>query len=150
MFTVSYLTLFLTWAAVRGDRRIIAYVVVAGAVALVIRKAHRIARFSTALCAALSLCGLLHMVGGLLPSPTRGAGVFYETWLIPDLLKYDQLVHFTTSGVVTIAVWQVCALWCDPQRCPPAARAVLSVLAALGFGALNEGFEFLSSLRFVN
>lgn len=150
VFTASYLALFAAWAAVRGDRRIVAYLVVAGVVAVVVRRAHRVARFSPRLCAALAGCGLLHMVGGLLPSPTRGAGVFYETWLIPGLLKYDQLVHFTTSAVVTVAVWQVCGRWLDLRRCPPAARAVLSVLAALGLGALNEAFEFLSSLRFTN
>ena len=150
VFTASYLALFATYAAVRADRRVVAYLVVAGVVALVVRRAHRVARFSPPLCAALSVCGLLHMVGGLLPSPTPGAGVFYETWLVPELLKYDQLVHFTTSAVVTTAAWHVCGRWLDPKLCPPAARSVLAVLAALGLGAMNEGFEFLSSLRFTN
>ena len=150
VFTAGYLALFASWGAVRADRRVVAYLVVAGVVALVVRRAHRAARFSPRLSGALSICGLLHMIGGLLPSPTLGAPVFYETWLVPDLLKYDQLVHFTTSAVVTVALWQVCGRWIDRERCGPSPRALLAVLAALGLGALNEGFEFLSSLAFQN
>jgi hypothetical protein len=150
VFTTGYLALFAAWGAVRADPRVVAYLVVAGVVTLALRRAHRVAAFSPALCAALSVCGLLHMVGGILPSPRRGTGVFYETWLVPELLKYDQLVHFTTSAVVTVALWQVCGRWLDPERCGPGARAILAALAAGGLGALNEGFEFLSSLRFDN
>jgi hypothetical protein len=150
VFTVGYLALFAAWGLVRAERRVVAYLVVAGLVALVARRAHRAVRFSPGVCAALAGCGLLHMMGGILPSPTAGAPVFYETWLVPDLLKYDQLVHFTTTAVVTAAVWQACGHWLHPDRSGPFVRAALAVLAGLGFGALNEGFEFLSSLAFHN
>ncbi len=150
VFTAGYLALFAAWGAVRGDPRVIAYLVVASVVTLALRRAHRSVPFSARVCGALSVCGLLHMVGGILPAPVVGGGVFYDTWLVPGLLRYDQLVHFASSAVVTVALWQMCTHWCDPQRCSAAARAVLAVLAALGLGALNEGFEFLSSLRFTN
>jgi hypothetical protein len=150
VFTAGYLALFAAWGLARAERRVVAYLIVAGVVTVVARRAHRAVGFSPAVCAALAGCGLLHMVGGILPSPTAGVPVFYETWLVPDLLKYDQLVHFTTTAVVTVAVWQACGHWLHPERCGPSARAVLAVLAGLGFGALNEGFEFLSSLAFHN
>lgn len=149
-FTAGYVVAFAVLSAFRGDRRILAYLVVVGGVAAALRRAHRAARFSPALCGALALCGLLHMSGGLLPSPTDGVPVLYETWVVPELVKFDQLVHFATSAVLTVAMWQLLARWADPVRCGPWARALLAVLASLGWGALNEGFEFLSSLRFEN
>ncbi len=47
---------------------------------------------------ALSVWGLAHMMGGLLPLPDGWPydgehQVFYSLWLIPDKLKYDQIVH---------------------------------------------------------
>ena len=86
-FTAGYLVLFGAWCAARGDRRFLAYLVVVGGLALALRRAHRVARFSPALCGALAACGLLHICGGLLPSPDRGAPVLYETRLVPELVK---------------------------------------------------------------
>lgn len=149
-FTIGYLVVFGAWAAARGDRRFIAYLVVVGLLGLALRRAHRTASFSPPLCWTLAVCGLLHMGGGLLPSPRRGAPVLYETWLVPELLKFDQLVHFTVTAVLTVAVWHLLGSWIDRARCGPWARALMAALASLGFGGLNEAFEFLSSLRFEN
>ena len=149
-FTVAYLAVFAALGALRGERRFVAYLLVVGGLALVLRRAHRVARFSPRVCGALAVCGLLHVAGGLLPSPERDAPVLYETWLVPLVLKYDQLVHFTTSAVVTVVLWQLVGLWVDPARCGRGGRAVLAVLATLGLGALNEAFEFLSALTFAD
>lgn len=149
-FTAGYLVLFGAFSAARGDRRFVAYLIVVGGLALALRRAHSAARFSPVLCGALALCGLLHMCGGLLPSPYPGARVLYETWLVPELVKFDQLVHFTTSAVLTVALWQLLGRWIDHDRSGPWARALLAMLASLGWGALNEAFEFLSALRFEN
>lgn len=149
-FTAGYLVLFGAWSPARGDRRFVAYLVVVGGLALVLRRAHRFARFSPTLCGAMAVCGLLHMCGGLLPSPDRGAPVLYETWLVPELVKFDQLVHFSTSAVLTVAVWQLLGRWLDPERCGPWGHAFIAVLASLGWGGLDEAFEFLSALRFEN
>lgn len=149
-FTVGYLVLFAAWAVAAGERRFVAYFLVVSLLGLALRRAHRTARFSPLLCAALAGCGLLHMCGGLLPSPADGPPILYETWLVPEVLKFDQLVHYLTSAVLAVAMWQMVARWIDPARCGPWAQALLAVLASLGFGALNEAFEFLSALRFEN
>lgn len=149
-FTAGYLVLFGAWSAGRGDRRFLAYVVVVGGLAAALRAAHRAARFSPMLCGALAVCGLLHLSGGLLPSPTPGAAVLYETWLVPELVKFDQLVHFTITAVLTVALWHLLGGWIDAGRCGPWGRALLAVLASLGWGGLNEAFEFLSTLRLDN
>ena len=149
-FTVGYLVLFAAWAVAAGERRFVAYFLVVSLLGLAFRRGHRTARFSPLLCAALAGCGLLHMCGGLLPSPADGPPILYETWLVPEVLKFDQLVHYLTSAVLAVAMWQLVARWVDPARCGPWAHALLAVLASLGFGALNEAFEFLSALRFEN
>ena len=143
-FTLVYAAAFTVFAAAAGDRRVIAYLVVLGITGSIARRAHRTARFTPPVQWALSLSGLAHLVGGLMP----GDPVFYETWLVPGVLKYDQVVHAGVSAVLTVAAWQLVGAWIDEARCTPTARAVLAALVALGLGALNEGVEFLSALRF--
>jgi uncharacterized membrane protein YjdF len=147
-FTGSYVLLLTAFAAARGDRRVLAYLVVVGVLAAVVRTVHRRAPLPQRTRWALSVCGLLHMCGGLLPSPSDGAPIFYETWLIGRVLKYDQLTHFTVSAVVTVACWQLLARWLDPVRSGPFAHAFVAATMAIAFGAGNEVFEFISALRF--
>jgi uncharacterized membrane protein YjdF len=89
------------------------------------------------------------MAGGLLPSPDAGAPIFYETWIVEPVLKFDQFVHFATTAVVVVACWQLLGHLFGPKA-SPLARALLAALVALGFGAGNEAFEFLSSQRFAD
>jgi putative membrane protein len=147
--TVAVAAGFAAFAASRHDRRIVAYLLVVAALGLVARLVHRRARpLPSGLQWALSASAALHLLGGLAPSPTAGAPVFYETWLVTGVLKYDQLVHFTISAVLTAVAFHVLGAWLGEQRCPHAVRASLAALVALGFGAGNEVFEFLSALRF--
>ena len=147
-FTAAWIAGFAAFAVARGDRRVVAYLVVVGALLALLRAVHRRVRFDAALCWALSACGVLHMAGGLLPSPQPGAPILYETWLVRPVLKYDQATHLLITAVVTACCWHVVGRWVDPRRCSPAARAFLAGGLAVAFGALNEVFEFLSALHF--
>jgi uncharacterized membrane protein YjdF len=147
-FIATYVLLLSAFAAARGDRRVIAYVVVIGILAAVVRTVHRRAPLPEGTRWALAVCGLLHLCGGLLPSPTDGAPIFYETWLVPGVLKYDQLTHFVVSAVVTLACWQLLTRWFDPDRAGPVVHAFVAATMGVAFGAGNEVFEFLSALRF--
>jgi hypothetical protein len=97
---------------------------------------------------ALAVAGAVHLAGGLLPSPDKGAPIFYETWLVPGVLKFDQAAHAFISAVVTVAVFQALGHVIDEKRAGPGVRAILAMLVCWGFGASNELFEFLSALRF--
>jgi hypothetical protein len=141
---------FTAFALARGDRRIVAYLVVAGLAAAGLAAAHRAAPFPRPLRWAAAAGGALHLAGGLLPSPTAGVPVLYETWLIEGVAKFDQLVHFTVSAILTAIAWHVLSSWLDLRRCPPGIHALLAILVANGFGAGNEAFEFLSALRFAD
>ena len=149
-FTASSTLLFAAFAAARGDRRVVAYVLVVAVLAGVIAAVHRRRPLTDGVLWALSICGVLHMAGGLLPSPAHGVPVFYETWLVPGVLKYDQLTHFVVTAVVTVACWQVVARWLDSARAGRVAHAVIAGAMGVAFGALNEVFEFLAALRFTD
>lgn len=146
----AYLAGFTAFAVARHDRRIVAYLLVAAVVGGALWLGHRLRPFPPSLQLAVAGCGFLHLLGGLAPSPTRNAPVFYETWIVTGVLKFDQVVHFAASAVLTAVAWHVLVRWLDAGRTPPAVRAVLAVLVAVGFGAVNEVFEFLSGLRFAD
>ena len=130
------------------NRRVVAYLVVWSLLVLLIRAGHRRWPLPRATLAALTVAGAVHLVGGLLPSPDRGAPIFYETWLVPGVLKFDQAAHAFISAVVTLAVFQALGYVVDPRRAGPGVRAIVAMLVCWGFGASNELFEFLSALRF--
>ena len=131
--TALYVAAFIAFSAARGDRRILAYLAVTGTAAAAIALVHRRHAIPTNLGYALSGCGLLHLAGGLLP----GQPVFYETWLVPHVVKYDQFVHFTITATLTVAASRALKL-----------RPLAAAALALGAGFGNEVFEYASSLRF--
>lgn len=136
-FTLTYAAAFAVFGAAAGQRRTVAYLLVLGATAGIACAAHRVARFTPAVCWALSLAGLLHLIGGLLPSPQVGAPVFYETRLLLGALKYDQAVHATVSAVLAFAAWQLVGR-----------RLALAACVAFALGLVNEAFELASAMRF--
>jgi len=134
----------------RSDRRAIAYVVVWVLLALLVRAAHRRWPLTPLAVGALVGAGILHLAGGLLPSPDPGAPILYETWLVPGALKFDQAAHAIISAVVAAVLFDLLGHIVDPRQAGPAARGLLALLAAWGFGAANELFEFLSAARFAD
>ena len=127
-------------AVVTGDRRVWAYVTVCLVVTALVATAHAAARFSTGLLGSLLVLGLLHLAGGLVPSPT---GVLYDQWLLDGVLRYDQAVHAFGSVCATWASWQLAGAYLDLGRTPARAQALIACLGGLGKGAVNEVVEFL-------
>ncbi|MFM2296431.1 MAG: hypothetical protein RL117_138 [Verrucomicrobiota bacterium] len=155
LFTSCYMTLAAVGTQVTGNREFVFYLItMLILIAIVLMVHHRIV-FLTSQLWALSLWGLLHMAGGLCPAPSSwpidgGQGVLYSLWLIPDLLKYDQLVHAYGFGITTWICWH--ALSYQLQHHAPAwpfpssGRLTLAAAAGMGFGALNEVIEFIAVL----
>ena len=103
---------------------------------------------------ALSIWGLAHMAGGLVPVPeswpVHGPNrVLYSLWLIPDRLKYDQFVHAYGFGVTTWICWLGLKSSFEGEGVrvePTLGRLLLVWAAGQGFGALNEVIEFVATL----
>jgi uncharacterized membrane protein YjdF len=121
----------------------------------VLYQVHRHYPLGPALLWSFSLWGLLHMTGGLVPIPSGWSregshSVFYSWWLVPGVLKFDQVVHAYGFGITTWLCWHILkgALRSpdgSPVR-PTLAVLILCVAGGMGFGALNEVVEFIATL----
>jgi uncharacterized membrane protein len=158
-FTSLYMLTAVAGSMAQGNKEFIFYIVVmlilVGAVVLV----HRAARLTAALLWALSIWGLLHMAGGLVPLPkgwpyNGDHAVLYSWWIIPQRLKYDQIVHAYGFGVTSWVCWHCLksAMYrgFGIQLRPTFGLLVLSTAAGVGFGALNEVVEFIAVLTIPN
>lgn len=152
-FTLGYMAIWLFSALFNGNEEFLYYFVVMCILIAGVAALHFRVRFPVAALWGLSIWGLLHMAGGLIPVPeswpTGGNGhVLYNLWLIPGYLKYDQLVHAYGFGLVT---W-VC--WIGLRRAfagsgldirPTVGLLVLCGAGGMGFGAFNEIVEFIAT-----
>jgi hypothetical protein len=75
--------------------------------------------------------------------------VLYSWWLIPERLKYDNVIHAYGFGVTTWVCWQglrAAIARRGGNATPTFGLLVLAATAGLGFGALNEVVEFAATL----
>lgn len=98
----------------------------------------------------LSLWGLLHMVGGFVPTPdgwpyNGDKAVFYSLWLIPNYLKYDHIIHMFGFGITAWVCWQALQPALKDPR-PRFGVLLLCALGAMGLGAFNETIEFMVTI----
>jgi hypothetical protein len=101
----------------------------------------------------LSIWGLAHMAGGLMPVPQSWpvggeSHVLYNLWMVPGLLKFDQLVHAYGFGIVTWVCWQglqgAFARHGITAR-PTVGLLTICVAVGMGFGVANEVIEFIAT-----
>ncbi len=158
-FTLGYIVASVYSSMRSGNREFVFYIVVMAVLIAVIMLVHRRVGLSGPLLWALSVWGMLHMAGGLLPIPktladSDGQSVLYSLWLIPGRLKYDQVVHAYGFGVTTWLCWHVLRRTLRGQdgRAPQPTfgMLVLCGAAGMGFGALNEVIEFAAVLTIPN
>ena len=160
-FTGFYLAASAIAAWIRGNGEFVFYIVVMLVIIAALAWVHRRAGLSAGLLAGLSLWGLLHMAGGLVPIPETwhqglDQGVLYNLWFIPGRLKYDQLVHAYGFALTTWLCWQCLLAATRPlgdgssTLRPSLGLMTLCAAAGMGFGALNEVIEFFATLTLPN
>ncbi len=159
VFNAVYMIAAITASMMKGNREFLFYIIVMLVLIGVMVLVHRRVRLTMPLLWAFSVWGLLHMAGGLVPLPAGWPyngehAVLYSWWLIPDLLKYDQVVHAYGFGITTWLCWHglsrsVRASDGGPLR-PTGGLLLLCAAAGMGFGALNEVVEFIAVLTIPN
>ncbi len=158
-FTLAYLLAAVAGAVVSGNREFVFYIVVMLVLIAVIALVHRRAGLTAGLLWALNAWGLMHMAGGLVPVPGHWPynpphAVLYSLWLVPDLLKYDQVVHAYGFGVTTWLCWQALRSAVRDGGGgvlrPRAGVLTLCAAGGMGFGAFNEVIEFIATLTLPN
>ncbi|MGI9516150.1 MAG: hypothetical protein ACR2NP_03815 [Pirellulaceae bacterium] len=154
LFTALYMLIALVSALALGNPEFVYYIVVMLVLIAGVLWMHSKVQLPMAALWALSVWGLAHMAGGLMPIPqswpSSGNGnVLYNLWLLPGALKYDQLVHMYGFGIVTWICWVALSRTADTHSDlgqPKTGLLVLCVAAGMGFGALNEVVEFFATL----
>lgn len=154
VFSGIYLLAALAGAVATGNGEFIFYIVVMVVLGAVVGFVHFRIGLPEAALWALSVWGLAHMAGGLVAVPagwpTHGPNqVLYSLWLIPERLKYDQIVHAYGFGVTAWICWlglRASLIRSGVDAVPTAGRLVLVWVAGQGFGALNEVIEFAATL----
>lgn len=155
LFTAAYMAAAIGVSIQAGNHEFVFYIVVMAVLISAVVALHLRVTLSSFLLWALSFWGLLHMAGGLVPVPETWPhegpnAVLYSLWLIPGLLKYDQIVHAYGFGITTAVCWH--ALHHSVRDAtggkpfPTFGLLLLCVAAGCGFGAFNEVIEFIATL----
>ena len=152
-FTLAYLVAAVIGALATGNSEFILYIGIMAVLIGVIAFVHYRVNLMLATLWALTGWGAAHMAGGLVPVPESwpingDIRVLYSLWLIPERLKYDQVLHAYGFGVTTWVCWQglrSVLVRFGPAR-PTFGLMVLCAAAGMGFGALNEVIEFTATL----
>lgn len=152
-FTLFYMAAAAAGILRSGNGEFLIYLGVMAVFVVLVGFLHFKVGLSTASLWCLSLWGLLHMVGGLVPLPPGwpydgNHAVFYSLWLLPGVFKYDMAVHAFGFGVTTWVCWQGYAAAVERSGGTPRPTAgplVLCAAAGMGFGALNEVVEFAAT-----
>ena len=153
-FTFAYLVAASAGALVLGNGEFLLYIAVMLLLLGVVWCVHRSIEITNSALWALSLWGLAHMAGGLVPAPAAwpidgDIRVLYSVWLIPDRLKYDQVVHAYGFAVTTWVCWQgirAAIRHRGGDAAPTFGLMVLAATSGMGLGALNEIVEFAATL----
>jgi len=154
IFTGLYLLLGGAFFVQNLDFEFIAYVVVLLGIFSGVLWLQKSAHFPSWLLWLLSFWGLLHILGGSIPT-TDGVLFAYRIYPLLDLggefyiLKYDQVVHAYLYGVVAVMSYHLIRhkLLSQGQN---TLVFLLAVMTSLGVSGLNEIMEFFISLTVQN
>jgi len=150
-FALAYTLASVPVALASGNNEFLFYIVVMAVLGAAVAWVHIRVRLTGATLWALSVWGVLHMAGGLVPLPagwpaSADTRVLYNLWLIPDRLKYDQVVHAYGFAVTTWVCWQGLRTATRDTVRPTFGVLGLCAAAGVGFGAMNEVVEFVATL----
>lgn len=157
-FTITYLLAAGIGTVATGNMEFVFYLVTVCLLAAAVLWLHSRVELSSAALWGLSLWGVLHMAGGLVPIPSAwvrddSQAVLYSWWLVDGWLKFDHVVHAFGFAVATVCCWQglraqlAAASGKDRDRVEPRLGAVmLAGLAGCGLGAMNEVVEFTATV----
>jgi len=153
-FTVVYMAVSLIASLVRKNPEFVFYFVVMCVLIAAVTLVHLKVGLHIGALWGLSIWGLAHMAGGLMPIPhswriNGDTFVLYNLWLVPEIVKYDQVVHAFGFGLVTWICWQGIRRAFsrhDVNVEPTLGLLTLCIAGGMGFGAANEILEFIATI----
>lgn len=155
VFTLLYVAAIGLPAMRSGEPELVSYLLVMATLITAISIVDRRSRLSRPLLWCLSVWGLVHMAGGLVRIPgfwpyNEPDEVVYSLWLIPNRLKYDQIVHVFGFGATTWLWWEILRNGMEMRYghrvIPTFGLVSLCIAGGMGFGAFNEMVEFIATM----
>lgn len=154
VFTIAYVGLFFLAYLKNGNLEFLFYIAILLMAVPILWFVHRRVHLSVGVLWGMSVWGLLHLAGGLVPIPREwpvhgDSYVLYSLWLVPDRIRYDHFIHAYGFGITTWLCWQGLrsVLESNGSRIEPSmGKLTLCIAAGMGFGAFNEVLEFFAVL----
>lgn len=150
LITLHFLIVF-TFTAyylIRGGYEFMIYIAVILFFTWLVWVSRETFKYSMGLLWALAIWSWLHLAGGGIPV---GEGVLYQWMIWPlsesySILRFDQFVHAYGFGVVVFVVYALLRPFTKTKASESIALSIVIVAGAMGFGALNEVVEFLTTV----
>jgi len=157
IFTAAYMLAGLAAALAFGITEFVFYLAAAPFLVGCIAFIHIKTDVPLSLLTCLTLLGLLHVLGGLVPVPeswpAEGKHLLYNLWIFEDRLKFDQVVHAYGNGIATWLCWHLMrhtiasiGEWKTLEIEAKPIFLIICLFAGVGIGAFNELGEFMTTL----
>jgi len=146
IFTIAYLLFFTILSLVNSNYEFLYYTVIMSILIGMIVFYYQKIRLTPHILIGLTILGALHVFGGNIHLWNIR---LYDLYLIPNIFRYDNLVHSFGLFVVTFVVYNILHPHLDKKiKHHLFIFALLLVTIAMGLGAVNEIFEFGAVILF--
>lgn len=140
IFTVTYLILFTLLAIARKNYEFLFYTIILSSLIILIVLYYKKLHLTYIILGGLSVVGFMHLAGGTIDI----FGIrLYDFWIIPGILKYDNIIHALSIFVATFVAYSIISPHLDLKtKHHPVLFSLLLIFIALGIGVINEVLEF--------
>jgi|SRR3989344_32241 len=146
-FTVIYLITFTILAIINKNFEFLYYTFIISILVFIIAIYHKKFHLTKHTLFGLTLLGAVHIFGGNIHINNMR---LYDMWLIPNILKYDNLVHLLGTFVVTFIIYSLIAPALNNRiKKNNFELSLMLILIATGFWSFIEIIE-LGAVLFLN
>lgn len=145
-FTLGYVILFTILAIIKKNYEFLYYTAVMSVLIFIIVLYYKKIHLTKTILLGLTILGVMHVCGGNI----HISGIrLYDFWLIPNIFKYDNLVHAFGIFIATFVAYNFLQPHLDTKiKHNPLILGLILVLIAMGIGAIVELVELGAVLLF--
>jgi hypothetical protein len=143
---IAYLIIFGIFSLSAKNYEFLYYTGIMSIIIFVAVLYHKKLHLPVPVLAGFAVFGIMHVSGGNI---WIGTTRLYDLWLIPGILKYDNLVHFVAIFFVTLAIYSLLYPHFDKKiKRNKFLLFLLLILISLGIGAFHEILELIAVALF--
>tara|TARA_Y100000310_G_scaffold130047_1_gene129221 strand:- start:5004 stop:5591 length:588 start_codon:yes stop_codon:yes gene_type:complete len=143
-FTIAYLALFTILSIIKENYEFLYYTIIMALLISIIVLYHKKLHLSKYILLGLTIFGAMHIFGGnIYIFNTR----LYDLYLIPDIFRYDNLVHTIGSFITTIIAYSLLRPHLDKKiKHNPLLLSLILISISTGVAAYVEILELIAVL----